>query len=184
MASTVLGTIWNSLTGLETLFSLLAMIFAGYASLKLWRQNKMLRDRVKSLPKCENFSQQINNYEGIQTLNPVALAICLVPTTPSIKKDVETFLHYQDWGKMDIEELNMNGLNNKEDIQSFINNLREKRNLFDLQGRTEVHLFIQGPVVTGVLTGAIFDNWKPIKLYHKPQPSPPAVYDYWCPLVK
>lgn len=184
MSITILKTIWNYTTQLETVFSLLAMMFAGYAAYRLRRQNRTLRELAKTAPKYENFSEQVQNYEGVQTLNPVALAVCLVPTTPSIKKDVETFLQSRDWGKMDIEELNLNGLNNEEDILTFHNSLREKRHLFDMQGRTEIHLFIQGPIMAGVLIGAMFDNWKPVKMYHKPHPSPPSIYEYWCPLVK
>jgi len=177
--------IWNIIKEFETLFSILAMLFAGYASFRLWRQNKHLKELAKTAPKLESFNESVEFYQGVQTDNPVALAISLVPNTPSIKKDVEYFLGIQEWKrKVDIEELNMSGINNRKDIEQLLNILREKRHLFDMQGRTEVHLFIQGPVAAGVLIGAMFDNWKPVKIYHKPTPSIPAIYEYWCPLIK
>jgi hypothetical protein len=85
---------------------------------------------------------------------------------------------------MDIVELNMNGINNKGDIENFVNELRKKRRLFEALQATEIHLFIAAPVVAGIMVGAIFDNWIPVKLYHKPQPAPPSIYEYWMPLIK
>lgn len=173
----------KELEPLEILISLITMFFAGYTSLKLYRQNKQLKDLAKVFPKIDNFQDTIKYYEGKQTVNPVALALSLVPHASSIRNDVEQFLSTSSLA-MDIEEIKMDGINNTDDIEKFLNELREKRNLFDLQGRTEVHLFVQGPVVAGVLIGSMFDNWKPIKLYHKPIRSIPAIYQYWCPLVK
>ena len=167
----------------EIIISLITMIFAGYASFRLMMQNRRLKELARTAPKIENFQDKIRFYEGIQTSNPIALALSLVPHAPSIKKDVEQFLSTMGW-KMDVEEINMNGINSQSDIEILINQLREKRHLFDLRGNTEVHLFLQGPVVSGILIGAMFDHWKPIKLYHKSTPSVPAVYQYWCPLIK
>ena len=184
-------TIWDflknagtTLAPFQVLIGLLAMVFAGYASLRLWKQNKQLKEVARAAtPKTENLQDTIRFYEGVQTSNPVTLAMSLVPQTPSIKEDVEKFLDIMRL-KMDIEELNMSGIISSDDVERFINLLREKRYLFDLQGRTEVHLFVQGPVVAGILIGAIFDNWKPVKLHHKPTPGIPAIYQYWCPLTK
>ncbi len=73
---------------------------------------------------------------------------------------------------MEIEELNMNGINSRDDLEEFLNRLREKKRFFDAQGITELHLFIAAPVQAGVLVGGVFDNWIPVKLYHRPQPVP------------
>ena len=167
----------------EIVISFITMIFAGYASFRLLRQNRRLKELARSAPKIEGFQDKITFYEGVQTTRPIAIALSLVPHGTSIKKDVEQFLNTMGW-KMEVEELNMNGINSRSDIETLINSLREKRNLLDLQQNTEVHLFLQGPVVSGVLIGAMFDHWKPVKLYHKPTPSVPAVYQYWCPLTK
>ncbi|WP_347274290.1 SAVED domain-containing protein [Candidatus Kuenenia sp.] len=173
----------ESLEPFESIISIITMIFAGYASFRLMMQNRRLKELARTAPKIENFQDKIKFYEGVQTCNPIALALSLVPQTPSIKKDVEQFLNTMGW-KMEVDEINMNGINSQSDIETLINRLREKRHLFDLQGNTEVHLFIQGPVVSGILSGAMFDHWKPVKLYHKSTPSVPAVYQYWCPLIK
>ncbi|MBF8278334.1 MAG: hypothetical protein HW390_3407 [Candidatus Brocadiaceae bacterium] len=167
----------------EVIISFITMIFAGYASFRLLMQNRRLKELARSAPKIENFQDMITFYEGVQTQNPIALALSLVSQSQSIKKDVELFLNTMGW-KMEIVEINMHGIKPPKDIETLINLLREKRYLFDLQGNTEVHLFLQGPLVSGILLGAIFDNWKPVKLYHKPTPSVPAVYQYWCPLIK
>ncbi len=181
----MVGDVWVYLKEMESIFSLLAMLFSAYASFRLWRQNRQLRELARTAPKMENFKEKVDFYKGVQTENPVALAISLVPTTPSIKKDVAHFFKVQDWKKdIDIEEINMAGINSVDDVEHFINSLREKRHLFDMQGRTEVHLFMQGPVAAGLLAGAMLDNWKPIKIYHKSTPSSPAIYEYWCPLIK
>lgn len=179
----MLSNIWQFLTNIETLFSFLAMIFAGYASFRLWKQKRQYKELAKTAPKLLNFQDNIKNSEGIQTLNPIALAVSLVANSPNIRKDVEHFLSSKGL-KMDIDELNMNGINNSDDLERFINSLKEKRHFFDLQGNTEIHLFIQGPVTAGILTGAMFDNWKPVKLYQKPIAPIPTIYEYWCPITK
>jgi len=175
--------IWQFLTSIETILSLLAMVFAFYASFKFWKWRRELKALAEKAPKIENFKENVEFHKGIKTINPIALAISLVPQTPSIKKAVEIFLKSNNL-KMKVEELNMNGIKNPEDIEEFIHTLTKKRHLFEHQGVTEVHLFIQGPVMAGVLVGAMLDNWKPVKLYHKPTPAPPAIYEYWCPLTK
>lgn len=30
---------------------------------------------------------------------------------------------------------------------------------------------------------SIFDDWIPVKLYHKPTPAPPYLYEYWTPFL-
>ena len=84
---------------------------------------------------------------------------------------------------MPIEELNMPGLYSAQDLETFVNLLREKKRFIDASRHTEVHLFIAGPVQAGTIIGALYDNWIPVKLYHKPTPPPPSVYEYWMPLL-
>lgn len=174
---------WNWLSRFDTVISLIGASAASYAAVKLWRQNKRLIEIARQAPPIENFPQMLKAYEGVITSNPVALAISLLRNNQSIRNDVQTFLKHQGW-RMDIEELNMDGLNNPSDLESFLNQLREKRRVLDAKGYTEVHLFIAGPVQAGVLVGAVLDNWRPVKLYHKPQNPPPQVYEYWMPLTK
>ena len=175
--------IWDFLGRTDIVFGLLATIFSGFAALKLRQQSKRLKELAKATPHMENFKEQVNYHAGVKTTNPKAFALSLIPRGESIKEAVKTFLNSQGW-KMDVEELNMNGINNKADLEFFINELRKKRRLFDAQCVTELHLFVAGPVMAAALTGAMFDNWIPVKLYQKPQPPPPNVYEYWGPLLK
>jgi hypothetical protein len=86
---------------------------------------------------------------------------------------------------MDTDEITMQGIKDTDDIELFLQRLKEKRFKFEIEGRTEIHLFIQGPVMAGVLVGTMFSNWKPVKLYHRPtNPGVPSIYEYWCPLTK
>lgn len=174
---------WTFLGRTDLLFSILAASFSGFAALKLRQQNKRLKELAKAAPKLIDFKEILQRYEGIQSLRPMAFSLSLIPRGESIKDNVQTFLRLQGWN-MEIEELNMNGITNSEDLETFINNLREKRRLFDALQVTELHLFIAGPVIAAVIIGAMFDNWIPVKLYHKPQPAPASIYEYWLPLMK
>jgi hypothetical protein len=85
---------------------------------------------------------------------------------------------------MKIEELIMDGINTRTDLIDYVNKLRELKRTLSAEGTTELLLFIQGPVMSGVLAGAVFDNWIPVKLYHKPTPPKPQIYEYWMPILK
>jgi hypothetical protein len=164
---------WTNFSRVDNFLGVATTFFAAYAAFRLWRQN--------SLP-VENFEQLLNLHQGIKSSNPVAFALSLVQTNESIKQSVEQFLRSQGW-KMPVEELNMNGINNAKDLEAFVNALREKRRYFESTSYTELHLFIQGPVQAGTILGGIFRNWIPVKLYHKPNPQPPQIYEYWMPLI-
>lgn len=128
------------------------------------------------------FMEQRRQAEGVTTARPLALAICLLPSLRSIKGDVEGYLDGKGWA-MPVEELTMPGLNDANDIALFIAGLRRKKQAIQDAGYTEVHLFIAGPIIAGVAVGGIFDNWKPIKLYHKASNTPAQTYEYWMPLI-
>jgi hypothetical protein len=130
----------------------------------------------------EAFMDQRKRSEGITTARPLALAICLIPSLRSIKADVEGYLASKGWA-MPVEELVMPGLNDINDIALLIVGLRRKKQAIQDAGYSEVHLFIAGPIVAGVAVGGIFDNWKPIKLYHKANNTPAQSYEYWMPLI-
>lgn len=100
---------WNYLSRADVVFGLLAAFFSGFAALKLRQQNKRLKDLAKTTPSIDNFQEMLDYYSTVQTSKPIALAISLIPTNESIKADVKKFLGSKNW-KMDIEELNMNGL--------------------------------------------------------------------------
>jgi hypothetical protein len=122
------------------------------------------------------------NAEGVITDRPVALAICLIPNLGSIKADVEAYLREKGW-TMPVYEIVIAGINGIEDIARLVVGLQQKKQAFQDDGYTEIHLFIAGPIVAGVAAGGIFDNWKPVKLYHKASNTPAQSYEYWMPLI-
>jgi len=174
---------WSWFSRLDNIIGVLAAIFSGYAAWKLHQQSQRLRELAERSPKIENIKDLITTHAGVNSSAPVALAVSLISNSDSIRNSVQTFLDFSGW-KMPIEELNMDGINGPEDLENFVNRLRVAKRYFDAQNFTEIHLFIAGPVQAGVLIGAMFDNWKSVKLYHKPQTPPPQVYEYWMPLTK
>jgi SMODS-associated and fused to various effectors sensor domain len=173
---------WNWLSRTDNILGVLTTFFAGYAAYRLRRQSQQLIALARQAPRIGDFLQLLKAHEGVKSISPVAFALTLLPDNDSIKNHVQTFLDVMKW-KMPIEELNMNGFNNAQDLETFVNQLRKKKREFVARGYTEVHLFITGPVQAGVLIGAIYDNWIPVKLYHKPKAPPPQIYEYWMPLT-
>lgn len=176
------NSFWTGFGRLDNFLGVVATIFSAYAAYRLWQQNKRYRELARQSPRVEKFDQLLKLHDGVRSSAPVAFALSLIPSGDSIKGSVEIFLHAQGW-KMPIEELNMNGINNAKDLEAFINALREKRRYFEAAGFTELHLFIAGPVQAGTIIGSMYRNWIPVKLYHKPSPAPPQVYEYWMPLI-
>lgn len=174
-------TFWQTIDNISGLLGILTVLFSGYAAVQLWRQNRLLRQAPRI--EATTFAEMVSAYEGIQTPKPVALAISVLPSSNSIQSQVQQFLSIKQW-QMPIEEIQMLGINSRSDLNDFVNELAQRRMDFELKGYTEIHLFLAGPVVAGVIVGAMYDNWLPIKLYHKPTPPPTSVYDYWMPLVK
>ncbi|HBY93746.1 MAG TPA: hypothetical protein DEP84_07210 [Chloroflexi bacterium] len=166
---------------ISSLLGILTVIFSAYAALQLYRHNRLLRRAPRVSP--TTFEEMVRTNEGIQTPKPVALAITLLPSSDSIRTQVQQFLASRQW-QMPIEEIKVFGIHGQEDLNYFVNELAERRMDFELKGYTEIHLFLAGPVIAGVIVGAMYDNWLPTKLYHKPTPPPPSVYVYWMPLVK
>jgi hypothetical protein len=151
---------------------------------KLRKQNKIISESWKSIPKMESFEEMRKYHEEINTFNPVALCMSLVPNSASIKNDVNNFLTSKGgkFKKMPILEFNINSGISVDNIEDFINRIRYKRAEIEAMNYTEVHLFIQGPVQAATIIGAIFDNWKVVKLYHKNNDT--KNYEYWSHLIK
>jgi len=172
------NSFWTTFGRVDNFLGVATVVFSGYAALRLLRQGKQLRELARKTPPVENFQQLIKLHEGVKSSNPIAFALSLIP----IKQSVEQFLLSQGW-KMSIEELNLDGINGAQDLEKFVNALREKRRYFETTGCTELHLFIAGLVQAGMIIGGLYRNWIPVKLYHKPSPSSPQVYEYWMPLI-
>lgn len=173
---------WTWFSRVDNVFGVVAALISAATLVLVWRQERRLRAQVREKAQLKNFAELRSQHEGVKSARPVAFALSLIPTSESIKGSVQVFLTSQGWD-MPIEELNLDGLNSAEDLERFINALREKRRAFDELGYTEIHLFIAGPVQAGTLIGSLLRNWIPVKLYHKPNPAPPQIYEYWLPLL-
>jgi hypothetical protein len=143
-----------------------------------WQHNKLKQIAAKTLHLSE-FETLWNYHKDHISENPMALCCSLTNLNQSIKKDVLRFLSINNKA-MPIVELNFGNIG-QHNIKSFIEQLRIIRSI-DLSEASEVHLFIQGPVQAATIIGAMFDNWKPIKLYH--YNSSLGSYEYWTYLTK
>jgi len=177
-----MDSFWTWFGRVDSVAGIAGAIIAAATFVLVRRQERRLRLQAREKALQGNFTELRSLHDGIKSAKPVAFALSLIPTSDSIRGSVEVFLLAQGW-KMPIEELNMEGINSPENLEAFFNGLREKRRLFDASGFTEIHLFIAGPVQAGTIIGSLFRNWIPVKLYHKPSPAPPQVYEYWMPLM-
>jgi hypothetical protein len=177
---------WFSIEKISIIASLLAAIFSFAAWFRLRQNHKRLQEIAKNVPEFTSFKQTVEYYSEINTECPHVLSMSLTHNTNSIRGDVERFLKVKDWFcKVKYEyEINMFGINNLEDLERFVNELRRTRALLQEKNATELLLFIQGPVAAGVIVGSMFDNWIPVKIFHHPSPSPPDGYNYWMPIMK
>jgi hypothetical protein len=173
---------WTWFGRVDNVAGIAGAIIAAATFVLVRRQERRLRSQVKEKALLADFAGLRSRHAGIKSAKPVAFALSLIPTSESIRSSVEVFLRTQGWD-MPIEELNLDGIHRPADLEALLTGLREKRRLFDAVGYTEVHLFIAGPVQAGTIIGSLFRNWIPVKLYHKPSPAPPQVYEYWMPLL-
>lgn len=177
---TWLGRISDSL---GTLSVMATLIFAVLTYVTVRRERKKYLEIVRQeTPGIENFEEILEANKGIRSEKPVALVIAVTPNNDTISPNVETFLKAQDW-KMPIKEIRMNGLNTADDHKKFLDYLLLKKREITAEGFTEVHLFINAPMFACVLAGSILKHWIPTKIYHKPNPTLPQIYQYQTPLV-
>jgi len=172
-------TLWDLLDKSGTIIGLITFIFSVLIWIKVRQQQKKLKKLVFELSPVKDYTAFYEEFKKTKTTYPAALCISLLVGTDSIKKPVKDFLDANNLKVNILEEIKMNGIHDKEDIEKYINMLREMRK-GPLSESTEVRLFIAGPVQAGTLAGAVFDNWIPILLYHKG----PIGYEYWGPLLK
>lgn len=179
----MLNSILDVVEHVSSITGLLGLCVSVIIWFKLQKQNKLIRDSYKSIPKFENFEETRQYHAKVNSRNPVALCMSLIPTSNSIKNDVADFLKSKgsSFEKMPIEEYNTPGIS-PDNIENFIHSLREVRAKLEAMRATEIHLFIQGPVQAASLIGATLDNWKPVKLYQMNQGT--KTYEYWCHLIK
>ena len=169
---------WLWVANISGLLGILTTALAGYSAFALWRQNRRLVQQAQALARIENFEQLREYHEGIDSPNPIALALSLTPNAGSIRRSVQSFLDKRGW-QMSILEIQREGIT-PADLKALVEEFRAKRRTIDVQGNTELHVFFSGPVAAAMLFGALYDNWMPVKIYQKVQASDD--YEYWCPL--
>ncbi len=161
----------------------LTLAFSGYAAHRLREHDRRLRELARATPPPGGFRERVEAHRGRRSAHPVAVAVSLLPDGASIRPHVEAFLCGNDLA-MPVEELCMPGIRAVDDLERLVQGLRSVRRYLTASGATEVHLFLAGPVQAGVVTGAVLDNWIPVKLYHPTGNPPPCNYRYWMPLIK
>lgn len=174
---------WNTFYSFSEIIATFTGIIGAIISCFIWfkvrSQNQKLKEFATTL-KALNTNDEINKaFIGITSDNPKAFCLSLIPADASIKERVEKYLHSR-YNKMPIIELNRDGLS-AETFVDFINEVKKKRR-GELSDASEIHLFIQGPIIAGTIIGAIFDHWVPVKLYH--YNTKIFEYEYWGVLMK
>lgn len=177
---TWLGRIADSL---GTISVVATLVFSALTYFLVKRERKKYLDNVAlNTPTFDEFEELLENNKGIKSENPVALVIALTQNNDTILPNVKTFLKYQNWN-MPVKEIKMDGINTTNDQQDFLNRLMSKKREITAEGFTEVHLFINAPMFACLMTGSILKHWIPTKIYHKPTPPPPQIYEYQTPLI-
>ncbi len=172
---------WDFADKATIVISLLTFTASLYTAWKIRKHTRSVREAARSTPAINDFPQLVEISKGVNSTNPVAVAVSLIPNQRSINKLVKEYLVSEQM-EMPIRELNMDGINGTPDLESLINRLRELRRTIDEEGFTEVHLFLSSPVQAATVIGASLSRWLPVKLYHKNNLT--NCYEYWMPLVK
>ncbi len=169
---------WNILDKASMLIGIATFVFSIIIWFIVKKQQKRINRLAYTTPPITDYKAMFDSFQAVQTDNPYALCISLLPNTDSIKDQVKGFLIANKIKVKDILEIKMDGINT-ENISEYIQKLREVRR-GDLSNATEVRLFIAGPVQAGTIAGAVFDNWIPVLLYGRNG----LKYEYWGPLIK
>ena len=175
--------IFEWISNIDSMTGIIAAVFSVAIFLKLRKQTKRIRALAKEPPVLEDFEKTVKYNKDVNTENPYALCICLLPYQDSIKGEVQLYLKAlgKKYSNMEIMEVNIKGVFSQ-NLKDFIVALSVKRNELEAVQATEVHLFFAGPVFAATLVGAMFDNWRPVKIYQKNLDS--KTYEYICPLLK
>lgn len=151
-------------------------------SIVIWfivkKQQKRITRLAYSTPPISDYQTMFDNFKEVQTDNAYALCISLLPNTDSIKDQVRSYLQGNKLKIKDVIEIKMDGISS-DNMMEYIQKLREVRR-GALADATELRLFIAGPIQSGTIAGAIFDNWIPVLLYGREGNK----YTYWGPLIK
>lgn len=165
------GDIWGTISDTIGIGTFIVSIIIWYLVKR--EKDIVLQLALQNTPSGKGFKTLSEENREIKSKNPVALCVCLIETVESIKPPVEDFLKSNAM-EMPFREINFNGISNLDDMTKLNEALIKTKREITAEGKSEVHLFIAGPVFAGVLLGAVFDNWIPVKVYHKGKVS----YEY------
>lgn len=169
---------WDIADKASILLSLATFVFSIIIWFIVKSQQKRINRLYFSTPPLGDYQKMFDSFQKVQTDNPHALCISLLPNTDSIINQVLSFLNANEIKVKKIHEIRMDGIS-PNNISDYIQRLRKIRR-GDLSTATEVRLFIAGPVQAGTIAGAVFDNWIPVLLYGRNG----LKYEYWGPLIK
>lgn len=126
----------DAVGNISNIFGVIGGTFAFLVWIKLRRQQKALIEAAKNTPPIPDFKEAVKYHKKVQTINPYALAISLLPTTGSIKKEVEEFLRGlgDEYAKMPVEEIDIDGIDPQKNLDDFVNQVRAKRRELDAKG--------------------------------------------------
>jgi hypothetical protein len=173
---------WFYIGNAANLLGIFTFVLSIFTWLRVRKQNRELKELNRRIPPSALPSELRNAYSGITSERPIALAVSLLHNTASIKPDVDRFLRSKGMA-IPIHEIHFDGINSDQDRDELIQQLRGVRRDFDTEEFTEIHLFVAGPVQAGTIIGALFDQWKPVKLYHRHAQPAGATYEFWMPLM-
>lgn len=165
-----------SLAGLVTLF----VTFSTWLKVRL--EQKAILDKIRSIPpsKGQGFGERRQKASQVETVKPVALFINLLAAGRAEKAQVEQFVKANGRKfKMPVNELRLDGVD-PDELGALLQEIKNKRTELNANQYTEVHLFFAGPAAAGILVGAAFDNWIPVKVYQLTN----GQYQFWCQLEK
>jgi len=178
---------WDITDKVGIIIGILAGFFSFSVWLKLRRQHKLIKELARSTPELSNWEEEQSYFSKVFSTNPYVLCISVTPGSVGIINDVKHFISIDDnlkskISKQNFIEININGLPSPEKRKEFKLELLKSKETLNALGATELHVFFQGPIAAGILFGAVFDNWKPVKIYHKTQGG--TGYEFWYPLIK
>lgn len=158
------STLWKGIERFSVLLSyvtLFTIIYGVWQLLKFIGKYKRSRERMKAV----NGSSR----------NPRALAVSIGGTIETVVKKYLTQKYVED---IKVTSYNVEGELSPQNIHHHLEELKKIKNEFQADAVTELHLFCKGPVMLGVLLGALFVNWSSVKLYH----NRAGQYEEWAML--
>lgn len=168
---------------LGIVLGIITVVVSSKSFFMLRKQRNVLKQVIAHKSELKGTYEELRKHnDAVNSEEPMALCISLITQDRDIKASVTRFLRNKGglYAKMPIEELNMQGLH-PENLSEFVEKLRVKR--LEINDKcTELHLFLQVPIMSAVMIGAMFDNWKPVKLYQWDNGK--GEYEYWTHLVK